>query len=303
MGSKEAVIFNVLRYTLDDGPGIRSTVFLKGCPLNCAWCANPESQSFVPELLHRDLTCIKCQSCMAICPQKAINVTADGIQVDRQRCDICLKCVDVCPTNTMQVMGKCMSLEETYRIIRKDIQYYENSGGGITVSGGEPLSQADFVEALFAKCKEAGIHTCLDTSGYGKASDLERVLVYTDLVYFDIKSLNEERHLEYVGQGIHLIQSNLALINSKDVELVIRIPIIPDFNDSETEIEKIASLVHNLHSGVKVHLLPFHRYGQSKYAILDRVFTMYDQERPSEAHLQALRRVFTIKGLVCAIRD
>jgi pyruvate formate lyase activating enzyme len=297
--------FNVLRYTLDDGPGIRSTVFLKGCPLTCLWCANPESQKYAPEVVHRDVSCIKCRTCVTVCPEKAVAVSEEtGVTIDRAKCNDCGLCVDPCPTNTMQMMGREMTVDEVFATVEKDKLYYNNSGGGVTVSGGEPLGQPDFVLALFARCHEAGLNTCLDTSGFAPTENLLKVLPETDILYFDIKLMDDEKHKQYVGTGNRLIQHNLEVAAGSGAEIVIRVPVLPDINDSDAEMESIAVRAKSLGTPVSyVHLLPFHRFGKGKYTILDRAFAMEAATPPSAEHMEHLKTIFEKHCLVCEIKN
>jgi pyruvate formate lyase activating enzyme len=300
------MIFNILRYTLDDGPGTRSTVFMKGCPLRCAWCSNPESQNYHREVTHRDSFCQKCFKCVEVCEEKAIAVDEDGVYIDRKKCTNCGECVDVCPSTTLQFMGEEKSVDEVFKVLKKDISYYEVSDGGITVSGGEALSQPDFVEELFETCQDAGIHTCLDTSGYGDTSSLEKILAHTDLVYFDLKTVNPLVHQKYIGKSLELILKNLEVVAKSKTPLVIRIPLIPGVNDSDHDITKMAEKAAEIMKEgnlLAVHLLPYHRYGYSKYQALDREYGMSGTERPTDEQLQRAKGIIESFGMECEIRE
>lgn len=296
------MVFNILRYTLDDGPGIRSTVFMKGCPLKCAWCSNPESQNTWPEITHRDSFCQKCLQCVGVCEEKAISVDKNGVYIDRNLCTRCGKCVDVCVTGTLQFMGEEKSVEEVFRLVWKDIEYYKNSGGGVTISGGEALFQADFVEALLKMCRDANIHTCLDTSGYGDPNKLKRILNYTNLVYYDLKLIDPVAHQKFTGKSNDIILSNLKIVNKSDVPVVIRIPVISNVNDSDEEINGFAKLASGIDKIDKVHLLPYHKFGMAKYKILDRSYEYTALEAPSAERLQRLKEIVESYKINCEVR-
>ena len=302
MTEPKGIVFNIQRYTLDDGPGTRCTVFLKGCPLRCTWCSNPESQHPWPEVTHRDTFCEKCLSCMEVCEPQAISVDESGIYIDRELCTDCGACVEVCPSTALQFQGEAMSVDEVFRVIKKDIHYYQNSGGGVTVSGGEALMQPEFVEALFAMCHEAGIGTCLDTSGYGNTLGLEKILQHTDLVYYDVKHLDPAVHAKYTGQSNALILHNLELVVNSGTPVVIRIPFIPGINDSDDDVAAIAGKMSEIARTAQIHLLPYHRYGMGKYKTLDRDYEMGDTERPSDESLNRAQNIFESYGFDCEIR-
>jgi pyruvate formate lyase activating enzyme len=229
---KKGLIFNIQRYAIHDGPGIRTTVFLKGCPLRCQWCSNPESINPYPEIMVRDLSCIKCWRCVESCPVGAITKRNDTREIDRDKCNLCGECAEVCTAGGIELVGKYMSVEEVLREIEKDRLFYVNSGGGVTFSGGEPLHQAEFVGEVSQLCRQRGIHTALDTTGYSPWPALREVLKNTDLVLYDIKHLDPVKHKEGSGVSNELVLNNLQR-TAEMVTTWLRIPIIPNFNDSE----------------------------------------------------------------------
>lgn len=239
---------------------------------------------------------------MEVCTETAISVDDDGIYIDRELCTNCGECVEVCPSTALQFQGKEMTVDEVFRIVKKDIHYYQNSGGGVTVSGGEALMQPEFVEALFETCQDAGINTCLDTSGYGNTVGLEKVLQHTDLVYYDVKHLDPVIHAKYTGHSNELILHNLDLVVNSGTQVVIRIPFIPGINDSDDEVAAIAGKIAEIAPAAPVHLLPYHRYGEGKYKTLDRDYEMGDTQRPSDESLNRAKAVFESYGLECEIR-
>jgi len=299
-------VFNVQRFSIQDGPGIRTTVFLKGCPLGCLWCSNPESQSPTPEVVHRDSLCNGCGDCLKVCAPEAISLTSsDGgfpIKVDREKCNNCGKCIEVCTTGALKFYAQYMSVDEVFDEGRRDSHFYSNSGGGVTASGGEPLRQADLVVELFRRCKRIGIHTTLDTCGYASVPALEKVLNETDLVLFDLKLMNSRQHRRFTKRYNGVILRNMRLVVSKGVTMIIRIPVIPGINDSEQNLVETAHFVSELDNKLHVDLLPYHRFGESKYKMLDRDYQLTDLKSPSDKQLQGAVEIFKRHGLDCAIQ-
>lgn len=292
-------IFNIQRFSTEDGPGIRTTIFVKGCPLTCAWCANPESQYIRPELGHSDAVCDLCGECVKVCAQNAIEVLAAGVRVNREQCDNCAKCVDVCGPRGLRMMGREYTVDEVFDEILKDQTYYQNSGGGVTCSGGEPLTQPQFVTELFRRCHEAGIHTTLDTSGFGPEQILKNMLEYTDLVLYDLKLMDNAAHEAAVGKPNRLILDNARRIADSGVEMIIRVPLIPGITDADDNITAIAQFVKQLRPGLTVNVMPYHRFGMNKYQMLDREYTMHDLKSPSKEHAQKVVEIFESFGLPC----
>lgn len=302
MDEVKGIVFNILRYTIDDGPGIRSTVFVKGCPLRCPWCSNPESQKKQKEILHRKVSCIHCGRCEAKCPQKAIRLTEDGVAIDRSLCIACEKCVMGCPNKALQTMGKETSVAEAFKTVMKDREYYESTNGGVTVSGGEPLSQPEFTAALCEKLQASGIHTCIETTGFADRKSLDMVLPHLSLVYFDLKHMDSKEHERVTGVSNERILENFKYIVSRGIPLVIRIPYIPGFNDSDENMEATARFAAEVVPGCEVHLLPYHNYGEGKYESLDRSYPMRDLEKPSDEQLEHSKEIFDKYGLNCIIK-
>lgn len=297
---EKGVVFNIQRFSVHDGPGIRTTVFMKGCPLRCLWCSNPESQDFFPELMVRDINCKGCGECVKACPKGAITITKkEGRVIDRNKCDQCLICADTCIYNSLNVCGRYMTAEEILDEVMKDIDFYKNSGGGITVSGGEPLSQCEFVTALLKDCKKEGLHTALDTTGYAPWEKMEKVLRSVDLVLYDIKHLDPHEHKRTTGVGNSLILENLIKA-SKVTDIWLRIPLIADFNDSEEYIKDIVILGKNI-GAKKISLLPYHEGGRSKSEQLGLSYQFPDGIAPSDEHINNLKEVVGKGGIKAAI--
>ena len=237
----EGLIFNIQRYSVHDGPGIRTTVFMKGCPLKCLWCANPESQAAIPQIMVRNAKCTGCGACADACPKDAITIFPDkGRHIDWGRCDQCLACAGVCVYNAISVSGTKMGIDEVMEEVVRDRVFYENTGGGMTVSGGEPLNQAEFTAGLLEACKNKGLHTAVDTSGYGKTAHLKTLLSHTDLVLFDIKHLHADIHIRLTNVDNRLILENLKTA-ARQVRTWIRIPLVAGINDTVDHITSVAA--------------------------------------------------------------
>jgi pyruvate formate lyase activating enzyme len=301
MNNQEGTVFNVQRYSIDDGPGIRTTVFLKGCPLRCPWCSNPESQNPNPQLSYRYTSCKKCGACAASCPNGAITLGGDGIAIDREKCVVCGTCVKVCPAEALKISGEVMALEKVWKVIRKDAVYYETSGGGVTCSGGEILTQPDFVAAIFKKCREEGIHTCADTSGFGSEEALDKVLEYADLVYFDLKHMDPKRHAELMGVPFDVILHSLKTVAARKIPITIRLPLIPDYNNSEENLTATARLVKDVAPDAVVNILPYHKYGANKYATVGMTYALDGLRENTSEELDRAKELFESFGLKCEV--
>jgi pyruvate formate lyase activating enzyme len=295
-----AVVFNIQRFSIQDGPGIRTTVFLKGCPLRCLWCSNPESQNAFPEVAHRDSLCIKCGRCVEVCEAHATSLTEKGIRIDRNICKNCGKCIEVCPAGARKFYGKEMSVDEVYQEVARDRPFYQESDGGLTVSGGEPLNQTDFVVELFKRCQSTGIHTCMDTCGYANHGTWEKVLPYTDLVLFDVKLMDPSAHKKVTGKSNRQILRSLKVVTASGVPVIVRIPVIPGINDSGENLTVIAQ--HLVTLGLKeVNLLPYHRFGAGKYSMLDKQYSLSELRTPDDDRLEKMVKIFESFNLNCEI--
>ena len=299
---KTGIIFNIQKFSIHDGPGIRTTVFMKGCPLQCRWCSNAESMSPEPELGVIRSLCNNCGKCIDVCPEKAISFDDEGIiRFNRDKCTACGECVDVCSPGALTVYGKKVTVDDVFKEVSRDKSFYEGSEGGVTVSGGEPLQQADFVAALFKSCHQAGIGTCLDTCGYAATDKLKEVLAFTDYVLYDVKHMNAEFHKQVTGVHNDIILDNARVIAESGVQVLYRIPLIKDVNDTKENITNTAQFMKSLGNNASIELLPYHRLGIGKYQTLDKFYPGEDFTTPSPEELEPVRRIFEEYGINCTI--
>ncbi len=264
------IVFNVQKFSLHDGPGIRTIVFLKGCPLSCLWCDNPESRSSKPQLALGRKLCNRCLKCVAACPEHAIALNSKGISIDRRRCTACGRCVEVCYPKALILYGKEETTEQVFEKVVKDRIFYEGSGGGITLSGGEPLRQPEFASALLELCHKRGIHTCIETSGYASSQDFAKVLAFTDYVLFDLKHMDREVHHRYTGRWNDVILANAKVLAGSGLPVVWRMPLIPGVNDTLENIRATARFVKAIGKDHGIEVLPYHRLGVGKYQAIGK---------------------------------
>jgi pyruvate formate lyase activating enzyme len=278
------LIFDIKRYAINDGPGIRVVIFFKGCNLNCAWCHNPEGISGKVEKMYSPAKCIRCGTCAAVCPENAITLTNDGIITDKELCKLCGKCAEVCPTKALEMSGKAMSVSEIMDIIEKERVFFDQSGGGVTFSGGEPLVHLNLLIKLLDECGRRGIHRTIDTAGHVKTETILEVARRTDLFLYDLKTMDPALHEQWTGVGNEKILHNLKALADCGAHIIIRIPLIGGINDNEENISQTAGFVNSLAGEKKkVHLLPYHKIAQTKYMKLGKtddfeLFTGPDKE-------------------------
>ncbi|OFX53163.1 MAG: radical SAM protein [Bacteroidetes bacterium GWB2_41_8] len=295
-------IFDIKRYAINDGPGIRIVIFMKGCNLNCAWCHNPESISTETERMYAPSKCIRCGTCVIACPEKAITLTSEGIITETERCNISGCCAEVCPTKAIELSGKSMSVAEIMNEIEKERVFFDQSGGGVTFSGGEPLLQSKFLIELLDECGKRGIHRAVDTAGLANTEIIQAVAKRTDLFLYDLKLMDSERHRKWVGVSNEKILENLKLLSETGEQIIIRIPLIGRVNDDAENMHATARFVASL-SGEKkeVNLLPYHKIAHTKYQKLGRPEDFQLLEEPTkDAQLQALN-IFQEYGIVASI--
>lgn len=283
------IIFNIQKYSIHDGPGIRTTVFLKGCPLSCIWCHNPESQSFAPEIMLYGKRCIGCGKCTEVCKHGAL--------LDRDKCTSCGKCAEVCHAKARELAGKVMTVPEVIAQIDKDSIFYEESGGGVTFSGGEPLSQPEFLLELLAQCKKNEYHTAVDTSGYGAAETIKSISGMTDLFLYDLKLIDDDKHIKYTGVSNKLILENLQVISQLGKSIIIRIPLIPGINDDESNIKASARIIQGTPGIEQVNILPYHNIAADKYNRLGKQSRLMEIPVPSGEYMESVAEKFLEYGI------
>lgn len=272
--ARTGVVFNYQRFSLNDGPGIRTVVFLKGCQLHCPWCSNPESQHVQPEPFYLAERCLHCGACAEICPQHAIRMVPDGDNViDRSRCTGCGKCAEACACDAMRMMGKEQRVQTVLEQVLKDEACYRTSGGGVTLSGGEPLGQGSFAVEILRACKEHGVHTAVETTGFVPLETIQAAAPYVDCFLYDVKHLDAQVHRQTVGTDNARILDNLSWLMAHGANVIARLPMIPGFNTDDAYLSRLKLFLER--SGVKeVHVLPYHIFGEGKYRSLDRAYQM-----------------------------
>jgi glycyl-radical enzyme activating protein len=286
MRKTKTMIFDIQKFSVHDGPGIRTTVFFKGCPLKCLWCSNPESQSAKPQLMHFEDRCTRCGDCIEVCPSGSIHRAENGrILLDLQVCTACGTCVEECLVDARSISGKEMKVKEICRSAEKDINYYQNSGGGVTVSGGEPTSQPKFLLELLTKLKEMDIHICLDTCGIAPWDTLKEAVKLVDLVLMDNKHMDSKIHKKLTGVNNELILENTQKVASMGKPVIIRVPLIPGLNDSDENISQLGQFMKD-YSLPRVDLLPYHHFSLSKHKALGLTYALDDVSDPEEDEIR-----------------
>lgn len=296
-------IFDVKRFALHDGPGIRTTIFLKGCPLHCLWCHNPESISPRPELLTRSSRCASCYACVRACPRKALSPgPGDGpVRLNRSKCDLCGMCVQACAYEAIAIAGREASVESLVDEVERDRVFFEQSGGGATLSGGEPLSQPVFAVGLLRALRARGLHTALDTSGLAPWPVLDRVASEADLVLYDLKIIDEARHRELTGASNKIILENLVRLSGRSRPVHVRVPLIGGANDDDASVRALIDFLWPLPACRRVDLLAYHKGGQEKYRALGQEGFFRVFAPPSEERMEAVRRAFAEAGFTVTI--
>jgi pyruvate formate lyase activating enzyme len=294
-------IFNIMRYAINDGPGIRTSVFLKGCPLECWWCHNPEGMTGRPEVAYRVERCILCGDCVEVCPNGALHRADTHVERDPDLCAACGTCADHCLTGARETVGREISVDDLLIEILKDRVFYDESGGGVTFSGGEPLLQTEFLAAMVKVCREHGVHTAIETSGYTSPANLELVMNDTDLFLFDLKLIDDGMHRRHTGVSNRIILRNLAALAGRRKAVIVRIPVIAGVNDDAASIGAIGAFVGGLDGIREVHLLPGHERAGAKYRSLGRDFQMTGVHRPDDQCIRAAAAQLAACGLSVTI--
>ena len=297
----EAVIFDIQKFSVHDGPGIRSLVFFKGCPLRCAWCSNPESQSKKPELVFFSNKCVGCRNCLSACRHGACRSDKDGgLRFDRRLCTGCGECAETCYADARVMLGRHMTVDDVLREVRRDAVFYRHSGGGVTLGGGEPALWPRFAARLLRALKAEGMHTAIETCGQVEYEEIERLLPYLDLVMYDVKHMDSAQHERYTGATNETVLANLDRLAAEDVEIVVRVPMIPGVNDDADNIGRTADFAAS--RGIaRIDLLPYHRYAQDKYARLGLEYGLAGLQPPSAEHIAELATVVRSRELTCQI--
>ena len=302
MSKSQPLIFDIKRYSINDGPGIRLTIFFKGCPLRCRWCHNPESLLPQVQKLYTASKCIGCGECVKVCPNHASSLSEGGVQTDVDLCQICGSCAKACPTLATEMSGRAYSVEELMGIIEKEIPFFDQSGGGVTFSGGEPLLHTSLLCDLLKLCGERQIHRAVDTSGYALWPDLFKVSEQTELFLFDLKLMDATRHKQFTGVDNRLILENLQALAATGAQIEIRVPLILGINDDRQNLEQMARFVAEL-PGTRpgISLLPFHAVAENKYKKLGQAYEISEMAEPTLEQLQQATELFARQGLVASV--
>jgi pyruvate formate lyase activating enzyme len=290
------IIFDIRRFSIHDGPGIRTVVFLKGCPLACTWCHNPEGIDPTPALIYRASRCIRCGTCISACPQGAISVDGDTVRTGRERCVHCGTCADVCYAEARELAGRRVTVAEVVAELERDAVFYDESGGGVTFSGGEPLLQADFLLALLQACQEKGLSAALDTCGFAPWETVDRVREYIALFLYDVKLMDEARHQRFTGVSNALILENLRRLAQQGHRIILRLPLIPGVNDDAENVRQTGALAAALHLP-EVDLLPYHEAGVNKYERLDMDYALPGTRPPGAEQIEVVAEMLRGFGL------
>lgn len=272
----KGTVFNIQKFSVNDGPGIRTTVFLKGCPLRCLWCHNPESKSAKPEIFYNARKCIGCGKCAVVCEYECHRFETGEHVFERDNCTACGKCVEACSPQALELAGTEKTVDEVIADVLKDKAFYDNSGGGITISGGEPMFQFEFTYELLKEAKNKGLHTCIETCGYAREEDYKKISKLVDIFLFDYKETDPGKHKEYTGVSNELILKNLKMLDELGCKTVLRCPIIPTLNNRDDHFEGIAITANSLKNVLEINIEPYHPLGSGKSEMLGKDYAFKD---------------------------
>jgi pyruvate formate lyase activating enzyme len=296
------IIFDIKRFAIHDGPGVRTTVFLKGCPLRCWTCHNPEGQRRDVDMFLRPDRCTVCGDCLSICPPNAISLNDHTVLVDRELCDVCGECVETCLTGALEIAGREATVAEVIEEVERDTIYYDEGGGGVTFSGGDPLHQPRFLVDLLEECKRRDIRTAVDTSGCVPRAVVRTVAEWADLFLYDIKLMDNERHRQFTGASNRRVLQNLRWLSEQEAHVRIRLPLIPDVNADETNIRATGAFVSSLPTRYPVDILPYHSIGADKHERLGRTYRLPEAKAPSDAEVADAVGILEGFGLDVTVR-
>ncbi len=298
----KGTIFDIKRYAIHDGPGIRTTVFFKGCTLRCQWCHNPEGIEREREFMFRAERCAEeCRECLDVCPQGAITKESRVISIDQTKCDLCGKCEEACMYEAVECVGREVGVQDVLDEVEKDRIFYEESEGGVTFSGGEPLAQPDFLQALLTELNERNIHTAVDTSGFVPFDILEKVSRKADLILFDLKVMDEKKHIKLTGKPNSLILENLRKLSRDGKKIIIRVPVLKGLNDDEENIQKVAEYLRTCGGIEEINLLPYHKGGEAKRRRLNRLYPSIDFRAPSDERIKEIKNHLSAHGFLVKV--
>ncbi|UCB59269.1 MAG: glycyl-radical enzyme activating protein [Thermoplasmatales archaeon] len=296
MSNINGLIFDIKRFAVHDGPGIRTTIFLKGCPLSCWWCHNPEGLSNSQEIIYYDYKCMNCDKCINICQQNALEEKNNKIVRNHKICTSCGNCVEICPTASQQIIGQKISAENTIKEIEKDRIFFETSNGGVTFSGGEPLMQHEFLKETLKLCKKRSIHTALDTSGFCHSDVFNTLIKFNDLFLYDLKIIDDQQHKKYTGVSNKKIIKNLDILQEKEKDIIIRFTIVKGITDTKENLRDIINLVSSFEKIKGIDLLPFHNVNE-KYQRIGKQNKLKDIKPPSSNDIKRIKKQFEQKDL------
>jgi pyruvate formate lyase activating enzyme len=295
------ILFDLRKFSIHDGPGIRTAVFFKGCPLRCAWCHNPESQSSRAELILHPNRCIACLACAQVCPHGAVQQQDEQLYTDRQKCQVCGECMRACYADGRQIVGRRYTVDEVMAIIERDRAFYTQSGGGVTFTGGEPLQQIAFLKALLQAAKAGGLHTAVDTCGYATWEKLLSITPWVDLFLYDLKLIDDARHRRYTGVSNRRILQNLRRLCAMGKQVIVRIPVIPGVNDDPQNLVAAGQFLSSLPGLQRVDLLAYHPSAEQKYDRLGKPYPLAGLTSPSQECMQDIATLFNQAGLQVVI--
>lgn len=294
--SKTGIIFNIQKFSVNDGPGIRTVVFIKGCPMHCRWCSNPESQYPQPQMLWEQKKCVSCHRCVALCPESAVSLSDGRIHIEASLCIGCGQCAQTCPGSALTLEGSRKTVQQVMEVVMQDLPFYEESGGGLTLSGGEMLSQPQFATALLLAAKENGLHTCCETTGFADTEVFDRVTAHADMLLFDMKHWDTTKHREGTGVSNELPLLNMKRAIERGKTVLPRIPVIPGFNDALADAAGFARALHEV-GAKQCQLLPFHQFGENKYHLLGVSYSYEDVPSLHREDLQDYLQVLLDSGI------